>query len=609
MLKSQQSVEVVPDIHSFALYGLCPEMIGRVQWGCARLGRAIEKRSDILKAYRMDSTTQSNQNELQQELEKKISDIQSREAEERAQKLAQDNNLPYHNLALAAIDPAALTIVDEQTARASGLAIISKDGATLSIAILDPKNPATQQAITKLEAEGHICSVFIASAHSLQIAWDKYKIERQAKKKELGFVSISGSEISELKQSIKSVSDLKDHLKDMSTTQIVNLLIAGALRIDASDIHLEPQEQAIRLRYRIDGVLQDILDIEKKEYQQVLSRIKLLSGLKINVHQTGQDGRFTIKEEDTEIEVRTSILPGAYGENIVMRILDPRKIKQRIEELGMREDTLNLVKKLLNKTTGAIITTGPTGSGKTTSLYAFINQVNTTDIKIITIEDPIEYHITGISQTQVEPASGYTFANGLRSIVRQDPDVILVGEIRDPETADIAMQAALTGHLVFSTLHTNDAAGAIPRLIDFGIKPITIAPAVNAAMAQRLVRRLCKDCKKQQQISESDFAVIEKYLQKIPAEITLPPIEKSMQIYYPKKCEKCNFTGYKDRIGVYEVFAIDPEIEKLIITSPSITDIRSLAIQKGMLTMVQDGLIKVVQGITSVEEVLRVVGE
>ena len=553
-----------------------------------------------------DDTKQPN---LEQELEQKIADIQSQEKEDQSKDLAKSLGLPYLNLARTIINPAAVSVLDEEAARKGHILVISKNIKDLNVAVSDPNNPETKAILEKLKTGGYNCSLYIVSEVSLDVGWQKYKIERKAHKSELGAVSISEADISRLQSEVKNVVDLKNKLKNLSTTDLVNMLVAGALKIDASDIHLEPEQDAVRLRYRIDGVLQDIMDLPKADYLQALSRIKLLSGLKINIHDISQDGRFTIRQEDTDIELRTSILPGAYGENIVMRLLDPRRIRQKIEELGMREDTLEAVRNLLKKTTGAIITTGPTGSGKTTSLYAFINQVNSTDIKIITIEDPIEYHVQGISQTQVDPESGYDFANGLRSIVRQDPDVILVGEIRDAETADIAIQAALTGHLVFTTLHTNDAAGAIPRLINFGISPVTIAPAVNATMAQRLVRRLCEKCKKMQKISSEDFEVINKYLSNISLGIKVPKIDSGMEIYYPQKCAQCNEMGYKDRIGVYEMFAMDPEMEKLIITSPSITEIKNLAIKKGMITMLQDGLIKVLEGKTSVEEVLRVIGE
>jgi len=277
------------------------------------------------------------------------------------------------------------------------------------------------------------------------------------------------------------VADLRDKVTKISATKMLEILIAGALKIGASDIHFEPETEKVRLRYRLDGVLSDIVAIDVLSYEKILNRVKIVSNLKLNINGAPQDGRFTINQKNAVIEVRVSILPSEFGETVVMRLLDPRTIKEGLEQLGIREDLLVLIKEQISKPTGAILTTGPTGSGKTTTLYAFVRHLNNPGTKIITIEDPIEYHIQGISQTQVEPEKGYGFANGLRAIVRQDPDIILVGEIRDAEAADIALQAALTGHLVFSTIHTNNAAGTIPRLIDLGVKPEIIAPARHAA--------------------------------------------------------------------------------------------------------------------------------
>ncbi len=559
----------------------------------------------------MPSTNDNDSKNLEQQLEAKLSDIEAQKVEDDTKEQAQRLGIPYINLHTAPIDPATVLILDELSARSGQMAVVSRVAKKLKIAVVDPENPKTKEMLSKLEFQGYTYVLSLASPLSLERAWERYKLEHKTVRKEMGIATIRTEEISQLQKEIKDLANLKDRLSKMSVTQAINILVAGALAIEASDIHLEAEKEVVRLRYRIDGLLQDIADLSKKDYPQLLSRIKILSGLKLNIHDTPQDGRFTLKQTESDIEVRTSVLPGAYGEDVVMRLLDPRRIKQRLEDLGMREDMLETIKKLLKKTTGSIITTGPTGSGKTTTLYAFITQINTPDIKIITIENPIEYHIEGISQTQVDPQSGYSFANGLRSIVRQDPDVILVGEIRDVETADIAMQAALTGHLVFTTLHTNDSAGAVPRLIEFGVKPITIAPAVNAAMAQRLVRRLCDFCKKKSTIFADELATLGKYLNSVPASsgVKIPAFDKNTEIFYPEKCKECNFTGYKDRIGVYEIIVMDPELEKLIITSPSITDIRELSVKKGMLTMIQDGLIKVLQGVTSIEEVLRVVGE
>jgi type IV pilus assembly protein PilB len=546
---------------------------------------------------------------LEKELEEKLSAIQIQKGEDDAKALAQKAGLPYADLKTLPVDVDAVAVLDERDARSARLVVVSKNGRNLRVAVLDPQNPQTQLALSKLKEGGYSYDLIVISERSLQTGWERYELKKGQTEAPQGTVSIKESEISELGKQIKDISDLKERLTAMPITKVLNILIAGALRIGASDIHFEPEEKTIRLRYRLDGVLSDVVSFSPAGYPNLLSRIKLLSGLKINIHDSPQDGRFTIKQENGDIEIRVSILPGAYGENIVMRILDPATIKQKLEDLGMREDILVMVKELLKKTTGAILTTGPTGSGKTTTLYAFIKHVNSPDIKIITIEDPVEYHIEGISQTQVDPKAGYTFAGGLRSIVRQDPDVILVGEIRDVETAEIAMQAALTGHLVLSTLHTNSAAGTIPRLIDLGVRPVTIAPAVNAAMAQRLVRRLCETCKKKQKIDSADLATLKKHMAGLPETIKLPELKESLEIYYPQKCKECNSTGYKGRVGVYELFEIDAEMEKLILKSPPISEVQELAVKRGMTTLLQDGLIKVLDGTTSMEEVMRVIGE
>ena len=412
------------------------------------------------------------------------------------------------------------------------------------------------------------------------------------KETKLGIIELKEGEINSIEKEVKNLADLKNKMSKTTTTEAIEIMFGGAMSVRASDIHLEPEEKNIRLRLRIDGVLQNVFEFEKKDYPAILNRIKLTSGLKINIHDSPQDGRLTLKNKEVDIEVRISALPGAYGENIVMRLLDPRTLKKDLIELGINTVLLEEIKGQLKKTTGAILTTGPTGSGKTTTLYAFLNFVNKPGVKIITIEDPIEYHIKGISQTQVEPEKGYSFANGLRSIVRQDPDVILVGEIRDVETTEIAMHAALTGHLVFSTLHTNDAAGTIPRLIDMGAKPQVIAPAINLAMAQRLVRKLCEKCKEKIKASEKEFKKI-----------------GNATIFKAKGCQECNFTGYQGRIGIFEAFIIDGEIEKLILKSPAISEIKELVIKKGMMTMLQDGYLKVLEGITDMNEVERVLGE
>ncbi len=427
-----------------------------------------------------------------------------------------------------------------------------------------------------------------------------------------GEVEISPVKLAEIQKEVKNISDFGKKIEGFltaSATELLSIILTGAISLDSSDIHIEPEEERAKLRIRIDGVLHDVIILNLKVYKTLLSRIKLLSGLKLNVTDRPQDGRFTISMEKITIEIRASTLPAEYGEAVVLRILNPKSLIE-IEALGLRKDLVEIFEREIKRPNGMIIVTGPTGSGKTTTLYAVLKRINKPEIKIITIEDPVEYHLEGLSQTQVDPAKGYTFANGLRSIMRQDPDVVLVGEIRDKETAEIALQAALTGHLVFSTLHTNDAAGAVARLIDLGVRPISIAPAITMIVAQRLPRKVCQKCVKFVPSSSEDLKKIKKELAKVKKE-TLPLsfFDPKLKIPQAKGCENCNLTGYRGRVGIYETFLVDDEMERFILTSPSIVDMRELAIKKGMVLMHQDGLIKVLEGITTIEEVERVTGE
>lgn len=420
-------------------------------------------------------------------------------------------------------------------------------------------------------------------------------------------VKIEKTVFKEIQDKVNNILDLKKQIEkvlEKETTKILEIILSGAISLDASDIHIEPEEEEVKTRVRIDGILYDVLFIEFKIYRALLSRIKILSGIKLNITKNAQDGRFTILIEGAETEARVSVLPSEYGESIVIRLLNPKELI-RIEDLGVREEILGQLKKEIEKPNGMIIVTGPTGSGKTTTLYAVLKKVQKPGIKIITIEDPIEYHLEGVSQTQVAPEKGYDFSNGLRAIVRQDPDVILVGEIRDYETAKIALQAALTGHLVLTTLHTNDAAGTIVRLQSLGEKPINIAPAINMAVAQRLVRRICKKCVKFSPPTEEELQIFKKELGVLGKKIKIPKLSKNLKIPRVQGCKFCNFTGYKGRIGIFEFFLKDDEMENFILKSPSITDLRKIARKKGMVLMREDGLIKVLQGITTLEEIKR----
>lgn len=551
------------------------------------------------------SPAQPTKPDIAAELEKKLSSIGEKEKSLSTQALASELGLPFAEIQGLPIDPEALKIVPEAQSRAAGLAVVQTKGPVAVVAVLDPRTPEAKKLLAELGAHYTTLKILMVSNATMEVVWTRYATIKTIDTFEVGAISMNDAVMEKAQENIKNINDLKGQLEQIPVTQLFEILVAGALATSASDIHFEPESDLCRLRYRLDGLLHEVATIDKARYQRVLNRVKVLSKMKLNITKAPQDGRFTIRQSNIDIEVRVSVLPSEYGESIVMRLLDPRGITAKLEDLGMRPDVLEQVKELLERPQGTLLTTGPTGSGKTTTLYAFLNYLNTSDMKIITVEDPIEYHIKGVNQTQVEPSKGYTFAGGLRAIVRQDPDIILIGEIRDLETASIALEAALTGHMVLTTIHTNDAAGTIPRLVDLGIKPETIAPAMTMAMGQRLLRRLCEVCKKPATIDKKDGDKVTEQLTPIMTRFSL---KKPFVINGPVGCDKCNGTGYKGRVGVYEVFEVTREMEKLILSNPSVTDVRDLAITQGMVTMLQDGYLKLVGGLTSVEEIHRVLG-
>ncbi len=429
-------------------------------------------------------------------------------------------------------------------------------------------------------------------------------MESQNREKISGEIRIPPLLVKEVEEDVNTVARLKAKLEAKEhgyMSSFLGLLLTSSTLLDASDLHAEPEKEHTKIRLRIDGVLQDVGKIPLSLYQELLSRIKLISGIKLNVTDRPQDGRFSLFLEGSPLEVRTSTLPAEYGESVVLRILNPKNLIT-LGELGLTPELQKIFEKEIQKPNGMIIVTGPTGSGKTTTLYAFLREVQNPEIKIITIEDPIEYHVEGISQTQVDPAKGYDFASGLRAIVRQDPDVILVGEIRDGQTADIALQAALTGHLVFSTLHTNDAAGTVSRLTSLGMQPATIASALTLIVAQRLVRKICKKCAQFVVPTAEQKKIIQ---QKLGALVG----HKEFKIPIAKGCEVCNGTGFRGRVGIFEAIVVDDRMEEFILTSPSIATLKNFAIKRGMVTMYQDGLRKIIEGVTTLQEVERVTSE
>lgn len=547
----------------------------------------------------------------EEKLESKLAEVRRQEEEKHAKDLAKKLNLPYIDLTVFPVETDALVLIDETLARQGKMTAIKRADSSLKIALENPENPISKKVLSDFAQHGINCSLFITSAHSLAKAYERYKDIAKKSKEITGEVQITEDTLTQFQKEFKTLADVKKRIEGMpeETSHLLEAMIAGALKNDASDLHLESKESNALLRYRIDGILHDVVFLSLKTYNLVLARIKLLAGMVLNVHDRAQDGRFTIKLKSAEIEVRVSVIPGPSGENIVMRILNPKSINLGFKDLGFREDLYRFIEKEVRRPNGMVITTGPTGSGKTTALYAFLKEVTDPEVKIITLEDPIEYHLDGVTQTQVEAERGYTFANGLRAIMRQDPDIILVGEIRDQETADIAIQAALTGHVVFSTLHTNDAAGAIPRFIDLGANPTTLSAALIDIMAQRLLRRICLACKKEYGPTNEEKEKIKMALETIPKTVAVPDISKGFKLYRGQGCEQCNNTGYKGRVGIFELIPVDAELEKLITRSPSHAEVVETIKKKGFVSMYQDGIIKVLEGITTLEELESVVGE
>ncbi len=542
--------------------------------------------------------------------DERLHELRAQEEEQLAEMLSGKYGIEYVDLTSKSIDTDALRVVEEKTARAAEVAAFRKVNKNLFLGMRSPERPDALQVIQNIEKLGYTVRRFIVSSASLDHAWDRYHDISYATETEAGILTLSNETIQQMLQKLKKLEDVKveiqSHAGSKDThriSRVLEIIMAGALSLGASDVHLEPEEEQVRMRYRLDGVLIEVTTFDAPTYALISSRLKLLSGLKLNIKNAAQDGRFSIVVNEKEIEIRASVLPGAYAETIVMRILDPSTIALPMEALGFDKYLMEIFNREIAKPNGMILNTGPTGSGKTTTLYAFLRQVANPGIKVVTIEDPIEYHLPGLVQTQV--SKDYTFASGLRSTLRQDPDVIMVGEIRDAEVASTAVHASLTGHLVFSTLHTNDAAGTFPRLIDMGVNADILGAAVTVAMAQRLVRRLCSECRVPTPIGVEDKKMMEPLLRNIPHADELPANRETM--WLPKGCEKCGGLGYKGRIAVVEVILMDKEIEECVRHTSSERDIWKAATHQKIRRMGQDGVVKVLQGVTSLEELGRVV--
>ncbi len=542
----------------------------------------------------------------------KISDLHKIEEEELTSKMAVKYGLPYIDLSVTPINIDSLRFISEIESRSSQIAVFDHADKNVNIAIISPQNTDSIDSIKKLQEKGFNTKIFMASHSSLNKVWDRYKDLSYSFETKSGALDISNEEITDFLKEVHSISDVATLIKDVlemkksyRISKILEIILAGAISIGSSDIHIEPEENYVRIRYRLDGMLSDITEFDKETFKLLLSRIKLISNLKLNIN-SAQDGRFSIKISNSEIEIRTSLLPGAYGESIVMRVLNPNSISIPLENLYIDKKILDTLLEQIQRPNGMILNTGPTGSGKTTTLYAFLKKVHIPGIKIITIENPVEYHLPGIVQTQTDEKSGYNFASGLRSALRQDPDIIMVGEIRDEETAGIAINSALTGHLVFSTLHTNSAAGTFPRLIDLGVNPKVLGSAINVAMAQRLVRKLCDDCKEKNKLSEKELIRVKDVLNGIYDKKYTENISFE-NVFKATGCQKCNNTGYKGRIGIYELIVMDEKVDDIIKKGGSEREIQETTREQGFLSMSEDGILKVLQGLTTMEELDRII--
>jgi type IV pilus assembly protein PilB len=555
------------------------------------------------------STHQDNETKKDLATEKVLSKLRHQSEEEQTSAFAAMIGINYIDTNLIPIDSDSIKLIPEEDSRKFNLAAIAKTGKKVTLIATNPTTPETIAYLGNLrETNGWELNLFIVSEYNLGRVWERYKKIVFTDILSQLSVNLTGEDLKKFDEYLKDLTTLKQRINELPTTQVLNVIMGGAYKLGASDIHIEPQEKDFRLRYRIDGILHDVAFLPLNIFKSITNRVKMMSDMKLNLRDIAQDGTFEVNISEKKISIRASIIPGNYGESIVMRLLDPESIQVSVENLGLRGLAYEIVQKQITAPSGMVLTTGPTGSGKTTTLYAIVHKLNNPETKIITIEDPIEYELVGISQTQVENSRGYTFASGLRSIVRQDPDVILVGEIRDEETVDIAINSALTGHLVLSTIHTNSAIATVSRMIEMGVKPTLIAPASNAFIGQRLVRKLC-ECKEEYIPARESLESLKKILSIISPKAKLDIPKEITKLYRPKGCPKCNNLGYKGRIGIFEVFIINEEIEKLIVNFGSETEITMAALESGLITMLQDGILKALEGITSIEEVRRTTGE
>lgn len=551
---------------------------------------------------------------------KRIKNLREEEEEDVVAMLAeQQYGIEHVNLQSQSIDNDAIRLLTEAQARSFDVGPYKLIDKKLYLAVRSPLSTSALEAKKLIEGEGYVVEMVMASEKSIEKVWSHYTDLSYATRSRSGGLDVSPDVLLDLSKTVKTMEDaqrvINDAINESSSahhlSRILEIILGAGIGIGASDVHVEPMEKEVELRFRLDGVLHVITTVNFETYKQINTRIKLLSGLKLTINAMPQDGRFSAFLGEDEISFRTSMIPGAYGESIVLRILNPKSIRVQLEELGISKPLFDIFMKGIRKPNGMVLLTGPTGSGKTTTLYAFLQKIFSPELKIITIEDPIEYHLAGITQTQVDHKKGYTFLEGLRSALRQDPDVIMVGEIRDSETAKIAVESALTGHIVFSTLHTNNASGVIPRLIDLDVNPKILVSALSLSIAQRLVRKLCENCKHERPITPEEKKTLDMIWNdavkngKNMEQFGVKP--DVTNVWSAEGCEQCGKTGYKGRLGIFEVVQMDANIEHIILSNPTERDIKAIADKQGTLDMREDGIIKILQGITDFVEVQSVV--
>ena len=565
--------------------------------------RANKKNDNLLKNVAPE--------DKQGQLADKMKQMELARKEEEVEKAAMSQGLGYINLKGLPIVPEALRLIPENESREKGIiAFMYKKGAGIRVAVVE-HSAAIREIINRLSrGYGEVnVSLYLTSKVSIDEGLKMYAALPKVIA-HIDEVRILESDLEKSAPASKDLKDLAEKIKKVSITQTLSLILSAAIKVESSDVHLEAEESGINLRFRIDGVLHDIARLERDIWDKLISRIKLSSKLKINIKDKPQDGSFSVHIKGEAIDFRVSTLPTAYGESVVMRILYHENIKgMNLGNLGIEEYNRKKLDQELEKPNGMIVVTGPTGAGKTTTLYAILNKLNTADNKIINIKDPIEYKIKGINQSQVNKDRDYTFAKALRSLVRQDPDIILIGEIRDKETAEISLNAALTGHLLFTTLHTNNAAGVIPRFLALGAKPYLLAPALNVSLAQRLVRKICEHCKTEEIVDQTKKERASRELELIAEQhrYLLPKDINNLKFYNGRGCEQCAGLGYKGQIGIFEIFQVIDELRDMILASNvSEYKLQEMAVRNGMVTMVQDGILKAIRGVTSLDEVFRV---